>query len=188
MLRLVLLGAPGVGKGTQAKLIAERAQIPHISTGNMLREAIAAGTEIGKRAQTVVNAGNLVSDDLMVEIVRERLAKPDCAKGFILDGFPRTVPQAEACEVMLAALKVPLSHVVLFDAPDEELLKRLIHRRGEENRKDDSDEVQKERLRVYNAQTLPLISFYQQRGSLVRIDALGSVDEIANRVAVSLGI
>lgn len=188
MFRLVLLGAPGVGKGTQAAILARRLALPHISTGAMLREAIAQKSEIGLKVQAVIEAGNLVSDEMMISLVRTRLSAADCAKGFILDGFPRTIEQARALEKMLIKINAELTHVVLFEASTEELLSRLAHRRGTEDRKDDSLEAQQERLRVYEKQTLPLVEFYENAGLLLRVNAIGEIDEISVRAAQSLGI
>lgn len=174
-IRVVLLGAPGAGKGTQAKLLAQAKHLVHISTGDMLREAVAAGTELGKKVGQIINSGQLVPDDVMVSLIANRIAEPDAKEGFILDGFPRTVPQAEALDQLLKKLDKNLTHVLLFDVSEDAVLKRLAGRQAAESRADDSVEVQRERLRVYREKTEPLISFYQQQKRLLRIDASGDV-------------
>ncbi|MCI0518221.1 MAG: adenylate kinase [Woeseiaceae bacterium] len=212
-MRIVLLGAPGSGKGTQAqKLMAEK-HVPQISTGDMLRAAVAAGTRFGKQAKSIMEAGNLVSDKIMLGIISERLAQPDAAKGFILDGFPRTEKQALDLEELLDELEVPLDAAVLMDVDPEILLKRLTGRRtcsatgkllnvyfspkeeldaciqagGELVQRDDDNEATiRNRLDVYRQQTEPLISWYRKRGKLITIDADGSVDEVYARLAGSL--
>lgn len=184
MQRLIFLGAPGAGKGTQAKLLSEKFGLAHISTGEMLRAAVAEGSELGKKVASIMESGQLVPDALIVEIIKERISKPDCAKGYILDGFPRTVPQAQALDAMLGEQKVT---VVLFEVTTEDVEKRLANRRSAENRADDSDEVQRERLRVYQEQTAPLIEFYEQRGMLVRVSGAGAIDEVQNRLLESIG-
>lgn len=183
---LVFLGPPGVGKGTQAKLFSEARGIAHISTGDMLRAAIAAGTDLGKRVKTVMDSGQLVSDDLIIELINQRILESDCAKGYILDGFPRTITQAEALEKLLKKLNKTLDAVVYFDLPEEELLTRLAGRREQEARVDDTWEVQKERLRVYKNKTESLIDFYQKTGKLRKIESSGSVEEVLAKVQLAL--
>lgn len=179
MQRLIFLGAPGAGKGTQAKLLCEELELAHISTGEMLRAAVAEGTELGKKVGSIMESGQLVPDDLIVELIAERIKKPDCEKGYILDGFPRTVPQAEALGAMLGSAEVT---VVLFEVTMEDVEARLANRRSAENRADDSDDVQRERLRVYQKQTAPLISFYEERGLLTTISGAGSIEEVYGRL------
>jgi len=202
---LILLGPPGSGKGTQAKKIVDRYHIPQISTGDILRAAVKEQTPLGKEAKGYMDQGKLVPDEVVVGIVRERLKAADCKKGFILDGFPRTVPQAEALEATLQAMNRRIDYVVSIDVNNEELLKRLTGRRtcrgcgamyhlifdpprkegvcdrcGGElyQRADDKEETIKERLRVYDGQTAPLIAYYHDKGSLRTIDGVGAMEQI----------
>lgn len=177
---LVFLGPPGVGKGTQAKLFSEARSIPHISTGEILREAIASGTDLGRRVKAKLDAGQLVSDSLMEEVVARRLTNIDCEKGFILDGYPRTVEQAASLEKILLEIGKSLSGVIYFSLPEDKLLARLSSRK--EGRADDSDEIQKERLNVYNTKTVPLVEHYRSLGKIKTVDADGTVDEVKTRV------
>ena len=182
-MKLVFVGPPGAGKGTQAKQFAVLKNIPHISTGDMLRQAVSAGTALGKQVKEIMEQGKLVPDDLMVSVIAERIGAPDCLSGYILDGFPRTVHQAHALDEMLNARGDSLDGVVYFEISGEELLKRLEHRREAEGRADDSDETQKQRLKVYQEQTAPLISHYRGLGLLRQIDAQGTVEEIQARLS-----
>jgi adenylate kinase len=212
-MRIVLLGAPGSGKGTQArKLMADR-NIPQISTGDMLREAVAQGTRFGQKAKAIMDAGNLVSDDIMLGIISERLGQPDAADGFILDGFPRTEKQALDLEELLDQLGTPLNAAVLMDVDFDILMKRLTGRRtcsltgkllnvyfspqeeldectnaGGEliQRKDDNEETIRNRLEVYRTQTEPLIDFYRNRNRLKTVDAGGLIDEVYGRLLEGL--
>ena len=187
-MKLVFLGPPGAGKGTQAKLLSEKAGIAHISTGDMLRAEIEKGSELGRTVKDLMDAGQLVSDELMLEVIRERLAAPDCKNGFILDGFPRTSPQAEALSAMFKSAGAKLDTVCLFDLSEEELGARLENRRGEEARVDDNAEVQKERLRVYQEKTAPLIDYYKELGSLKTIPSSGSIEEVNKNLNKVLGL
>ena len=202
---LILLGPPGAGKGTQAKMMVEKYGIPQISTGDMLRAAIASGSDMGKKVQSFVTSGGLVPDELVLQVLKERLTKDDTRKGFILDGFPRTVPQAEALEKILADNQTPLLGTLSITVEDKELIERLTGRRickgcsasfhlqfsapkkagicdhcGQElyQRKDDSFEVISNRLKVYHEQTSPLIEFYRKRNQLHTIDGTGKIDVI----------
>lgn len=188
-MRIVFLGPPGGGKGTQAKLLAERLAIPAISTGEILRAAVRDGTPLGLQAKAVMEAGELVSDDLMVGLIRERLAQPDARQGFILDGFPRTVEQARALDGLLGGNEKGLSAVVNLSVPEKVLIERLEGRSGSESRADDRRETVLERLRVYREKTEPLIDFYRRRGLLSDLDGVGGVTEVADRIvrAVSPG-
>jgi adenylate kinase len=213
-MRLVFLGPPGAGKGTQAKVIAEEKGIPHISTGDILREAVAKGTELGLKAKAHMDAGGLVPDDLVVAMVAERLSRPDCKPGFILDGFPRTIAQGEALEKNLGTRKEKLDAVVYFKVNDEQVVGRLSGRRtcrqckegfhvefmppkvagkcdkcGGElyQRDDDKPETIRERLKVYYAQTADLIEYYRKRGLLKEVDASQSPAEVLAGVKRVLG-
>ena len=173
-MQLIFLGAPGAGKGTQAKLLAQQEQIAHISTGDILREAIAGKTSLGIQAQAHVDAGELVPDILVMAIMRERLGQPDTERGWILDGFPRSVSQAQALDELLSILNQPHPQVVYFDVDSEVLVKRMLGR----GRLDDNEETIRRRLEVYQAQTAPLIDFYQRRNCLKTVDGNLSVAEV----------
>lgn len=211
-MRVILLGAPGAGKGTQAQFIMEEFGIPQISTGDMLRAAIKNGTELGKKVKEVMDSGSLVSDDIIIALVKERIAQDDCAKGFLFDGFPRTIPQAEA----LHDAGVEIDHVVEIAVEDEEIIKRMSGRRvhsrsgrtyhivynppkvegkddvtGEElvQRADDNEETVRHRLGVYHDQTAPLVDFYQKiegETRYSRIEGVGSVEDIKSDVLAAL--
>jgi len=188
-MRLILLGPPGAGKGTQAeKIVAEHRIVP-LSTGDMLRAAAAAGTPVGKRAKPIMDRGELVSDDIVIDIIRERLGKPDTGNGFILDGFPRTVAQAEALDKLLATLKIPLDAIIELVVDDEVLLDR-VKTRIKENpgsvRADDNPETLKKRLEVYHKQTAPVADYYRQKGRLETVDGMASKDQVAAAIARTL--
>ena len=181
-LDLLLLGPPGAGKGTQAKRIAAERGIPQIATGDILRAAMADGTELGRRVKPIYDRGDLVPDDLMVELIRERLSKDDTAGGFILDGFPRTIPQAEALDAMLGGLGRRLTAVLEFQLDSEEAFKRLVGRGAEENRSDDQPETIRHRLKVHADQAEALAAYYLAQSILVGIDADRRVDEVYSDV------
>jgi adenylate kinase len=181
-MRVVFLGPPGSGKGTQAKLLAERLKVPAISTGDILRAAVRERTPLGLQAQAVMEKGELVSDDLIVSLIRERTAARDARDGFILDGFPRTLEQGRALEKMLAEQGEGLSAVVNFGVPESVLVERMQGRAGAEGRADDRPETVVERLRVYREKTEPLAGFYQERALLQDVDGVGSVDQVAARI------
>ena len=214
-MRVILLGAPGAGKGTQAKFITEKFGIPQISTGDMLRAAVKAGTELGLIAKGVMDSGGLVSDDLIINLVKERIAQPDCVNGFLFDGFPRTIPQAEA----LVKAGVELDHVLEIAVEDEEIVQRIAGRRvheasgrvyhivynppkvegkddvtGEDlvQRKDDTEETVRHRLSVYHSQTKPLVEFYQKlaaangKPKYSHVEGVGSVEAITAKVLAAL--
>lgn len=185
-MRLVLLGPPGSGKGTQATRLKEKLGIAHISTGDMLRAEIAAGTELGKQAKTVMDAGNLVSDDILLGMLESRLTQADVAKGFILDGYPRNVAQANAMDGLLAKIGQPLDAVVQLDVPTELLVDRIAGRAKEQGRADDNPEAVRQRLQVYNDQTAPVVDFYASRGTLARVDGVGELDEIEARILAAI--
>ncbi len=174
MARLIFLGAPGAGKGTQAKVLAEFSHIPHISTGDILREAVAHTTPLGQKAQSFMDRGELVPDQLVIELMRERLSHPDAKAGWILDGFPRTVAQATFLDELLAEINQPYDRAVNLEVPDDVLVARLLGR----GRKDDTEEVIRKRLQVYREQTAPLIDFYESRHKLVSINGNVPPDEV----------
>ena len=185
-MRLILLGPPGAGKGTQAAFIKEKFGIPQISTGDMLRAAVKAGTPLGLAAKKVMDAGQLVSDDIIIGLVQERLKEPDCRKGYLFDGFPRTIPQAEA----MKAAGVALDFVLEIDVADEEIVRRLSSR----GRDDDKEDTVRKRLEVYRAQTRPLVDYYgnwaatkdKRAPQYRRISGLGSIDEIKSKAFAAL--
>ncbi|MEP6994157.1 MAG: adenylate kinase [Acidobacteriota bacterium] len=185
-MRIVFLGPPGSGKGTQAKLLAERLKVPAISTGEILRSAVAEGNPLGLQAKTVMDTGELVSDDLMVSLIRERTRRPDAGGGFILDGFPRTFAQAQSLDAMLAQSGDSLSAVVNFAVPEPILVDRMLRRAAAEGRSDDRPETIRERLRVYREKTAPLDAFYRERDLVADIDGVGTVAEIAGRIENAL--
>ncbi len=217
-MRLILLGGPGAGKGTQAKFITEKFGIPQISTGDMLRAAVKEGTELGKEAKKFMDSGQLVPDEVIIGLVKERIQKPDCEKGFLFDGFPRTIPQAEA----MKDAGVKIDYVVEIAVPDEEIIKRMSGRRvhlasgrtyhviynppkveGKDDetgeplvqREDDKEETVKKRLEVYHAQTEPLVDYYKKweasgdenAPKYVRVEGVGTVDEIKEKIFKALG-
>ena len=182
--RIVFLGPPNSGKGTQAKILAESLEIPAISTGEMLRAAVAAGSSLGRRVEGVMARGDLVEDDLMADVVRDRLGQDDAAAGFLLDGYPRTAAQAATLEEILGERFVELHDVVLIDAPEDVLVARALGR----GREDDREEVVRERLRVYRQKTAPLVDFYEVKGLLRRIDGDQAIDDVAQQVGSSMGV
>ena len=187
-MRIILLGPPGAGKGTQAVRIVERFGIPQLSTGDMLRAAVAAGSPVGLQAKAIMDRGELVSDDVVVGIIADRLEEPDARQGFILDGFPRTVAQAEAFDAMLAGRGLKLDRVIEFKVDENALVERIVKRareteaRGEPVRKDDNPEVFKTRLQAYRAQTAPLSAYYEGRGMLTPIDGMQPVDDVTQEL------
>lgn len=178
--RLLLLGPPGAGKGTQAAMVARALGIPHLSTGEMLRQAVADDTELGHRAAAIMEAGELVPDDLVTAMVIERLAAEDARCGFLLDGFPRNAAQADALAASLGDRAVEVA--VLVEVGEEELVRRLLQRAREQGRTDDTEEVIRRRLEVYEEQTAPLIDYYRDRGLLAAADGAGGVGEVFARV------
>jgi adenylate kinase len=210
-MRIVLLGGPGSGKGTQAKKLIDRLGVPQISTGDIFRAALKEGTPMGLKAKTYMDKGDLVPDDVVIGVVEERLTKPDLDKGYMLDGFPRTLPQAQALDKILTKQSKSIDHAILVDVPDEELVARLSGRRTCRNsecgrmyhvmfnrskkegvcdacgselyqRDDDSEATIRERLTVYNNQTAPLINYYDDKGLLRRVKGVGPIDEIFSSI------
>lgn len=177
-MRIVLLGAPGSGKGTQAERVTKKYNIPHISTGDLLRAEVEAGSTLGKQAREIMESGKLVSDAIMLGMIEKRLAQGDTTNGFLLDGFPRTLPQAEALDALLTKLGQPLDVVLFFDVDYGEIMQRLLARK----RADDTEETIRKRLEVYEAQTAPLIDYYKQKGNLRSVKGVGDIDEITERI------
>lgn len=184
-MRLIFLGPPGAGKGTQAARIEERYGIRQLSTGDMLRAAVAAGTPVGQKAKDIMARGDLVPDDVVVQIISDRLDEPDCAKGFILDGFPRTVAQAEALDGLLKSKGIRLDAVVELEVDGSILIERIEKRACETAggpRADDNAEALKKRLDVYHAQTAPLVAYYRDKGLLRSVDGMASMDEVTDQI------
>jgi adenylate kinase len=184
--RLLLLGPPGSGKGTQAQRLVRKLGVPQVSTGDMLRAAVEAGTEVGRLARSFMDRGDLVPDDVVIEVAEERLRQPDAKRGFILDGFPRTEEQARALDNLLRRLGERLERVVALEVAEEELVKRLLQRARIEGRSDDTAETVRTRMRVYREQTAPLIAYYARRSILREVDGGGSVEQVANRIGEAI--
>ena len=185
-MRLVLLGAPGSGKGTQAARLKEHLQVPHISTGDLLRAEVAAGSPLGLQAKEVMARGELVSDDILLGMLEDRFSRDDTKAGFILDGYPRNLVQAAALSELLARLGQKFDFAVQLEVPTELLVERIAGRAQAEGRADDNPESVRKRLQVYNESTAPVIGFYADRGTLARVDGVGSMDEITARVLAAL--
>ena len=185
--RLILVGPPGAGKGTQAKLLCYSLGIPAISTGEIFRAHAAAGDELGKLADSYTSKGELVPDEVTNRMVTERLAEPDAAGGFLLDGYPRNPAQVGALDGIFAELGIELDAVVEIGADDESAIARLLGRASEQGRKDDTEGVIRHRIELYHAQTEPLITLYRERGKLIEVDGMGTIDDVAVRVREALG-
>lgn len=185
-MRLILLGPPGAGKGTQAKILVDSYGIPQLSTGDILRAAIAAKTPLGLEAKAIVDRGDLVSNEIVNGIISERLDADDCKPGFILDGFPRTIAQAEALDDMLADKGIALDAVVELTADAEELVRRVIQRSKDSNRADDNPEVIRKRLDVYKEQTAPLVDYYSGQGLVKTVDGMAPVEQVTAAIKAAI--
>lgn len=185
--RILLLGPPGAGKGTQAARIVKRLGVPHIATGDMLREAVAAGTDVGLKAKAVMESGELVSDEIVTAIAGERLGQADAASGFVLDGFPRTLAQAEALSSLLEEKSVSLECCLALTVEVDALVERLLKRAEIEGRQDDNEEAIRQRMRVYAEQTEPLLDYYRAQGVLVEIPGMGDIEDISIAIEKALG-
>ena len=184
---ILLLGAPGAGKGTQGKLLAERLGLPKITTGDLLRAAVRHETPLGQEAKRYMDQGKLVPDAVILGLIKDELAKPEAARGAILDGFPRTATQAELVDRTLAERGQRLNHIILLDVAEDELVRRLQGRAGIEGRSDDTPEAIRTRLQVYQRDTAPLIAHYAQRGNVRRVPATGPIEEIATEIKRGIG-
>ena len=185
-MRLVLLGAPGSGKGTQAAKLREHLQVPHISTGDLLRAAVKAGTPLGLQAKAVMEAGGLVSDEIVLGMLEERLTAGDTGNGFILDGYPRNLAQANALDALLKKLEQPVDIAVQLDVDTELLIERIAGRARVEGRADDTPEAVRNRLKVYNEATAPVVDYYRNAGKLACVDGVGSMDDVFQRILETL--
>ncbi|MBW8311946.1 MAG: adenylate kinase [Rhizobium sp.] len=185
-MRLVLLGAPGSGKGTQASRLREHLQVPHISTGDLLRAAVKAGTPLGLQAKAVMEAGGLVSDEIVLGMLEERLTAGDTGNGFILDGYPRNLAQANALDALLGKLHQPMDIAIQLDVDTELLISRLAGRAQVEGRADDSPEAVRNRLKVYNEATAPVVDYYRNAGRLACLNGVGAMDEVFQRILEAL--
>jgi adenylate kinase len=183
---LLVLGPQGAGKGTQAQRIARDFEVPHISTGDMFRAAIAAGTELGKRVEPILASGRLVPDEVTVALIEERLGADDARDGFVLDGFPRNLAQAEALDEMLSGIARELDAILFFDLPDDVAIERMLKRAELENRPDDTPEVIARRLAIYHEETEPIVEHYRATGRLVPLHAAGTIDEVWSEIESAL--
>ncbi len=187
-MRIVLLGPPGSGKGTQATLLKEQLGVPHISTGELLRSAAERGTELGLQAKALSDKGELVPDDVISGMLEERLSNEDVSGGFILDGYPRNLAQASSLDILLARLNQPVEEAVLIDIDAEQIIKRIAKRAQEEGRSDDTEETVRNRIQVYEEQTAPVADYYAERGLLTRVLGDGNVSEIFQRILSILNL
>ncbi len=186
-MNLVLFGPPGAGKGTQAKIIQEKRGLPQLSTGDMLRAAIASGSDLGRQVEAILAKGDLVPDDTVIRIIQERLRKADCAPGAVFDGFPRTIPQAEALDRMLSDMKRKIDLVIVLKVDDDILLDRVRQRIAQGfSRPDDNPETLRNRLGVYHKNTAPLIAFYEKQGKTVTVDGMAPIAEVTRQIAAAI--
>jgi adenylate kinase len=185
-MRLVLLGAPGSGKGTQAARLKDHLQVPHISTGDLLRAEVAAGSKLGLEAKEIMARGELVSDAILLGMLEDRFSRPDTGNGFILDGYPRNLAQADALDALLTRIGQPMDAAVQLEVAIELLVERIAGRAAAEGRADDSPDSVRTRLKVYDDQTAPVIEFYRQHGQLTVVDGVGSMDEVFTRIVEAI--
>jgi adenylate kinase len=186
-MRIVLLGPPGSGKGTQAALLKERLGVPHISTGDLLRAAVAAGTPLGLKAKAAMDAGELVSDELVLGLIEERMGAEDVKAGYLLDGYPRNLAQARALDELLGRLDLPVQKALSLIVDEDAIVQRLAKRAEEEGRSDDSEAVVRNRLQVYREQTAPVAGHYREAGLLEEVDGMGTIEDINQRLVSALG-
>ncbi len=187
-MHLIMFGPPGAGKGTQAKRIQDNLQLKQLSTGDMLRGEVASESKLGLRLKSIMDAGELVSDDIIIELIANCITEPECEKGFILDGFPRTVAQAKALDDMLKNMARKIDHVIVLNVDDEELVQRVIKRAEESGaaRSDDNEETVRHRLEVYNEQTAPLLPYYEAQGLIRSVDGMASIDSVSSEIETIL--
>lgn len=185
-MRIVLLGAPGSGKGTQAKLLSKQLSIPHISTGDLLRAAVAEGSELGVQVKEIMAAGQLVSDDIMLSLIEERLGQDDAKDGFLLDGYPRNLIQAKALDELLGRIDMPIEEAIDIAVDNEQIITRIAKRAELEGRSDDTEEVVRRRLQIYEELTAPVSAHYSQHGILTQILGVGTIDEVYARISGAL--
>lgn len=185
-MRIVLLGAPGSGKGTQAALLTEHLDVPHISTGVLLRAAVETGSELGRKARAVMDRGELVSDDIMLGLIEERLQATDAEGGFILDGYPRNLSQASALDALLQRIGKPIDIAIQIDVDPDLVVARIAKRAEQEDRSDDSEETVRKRMKVYEEQTAPVVDFYARKGLLTRVLGEGSIEQVSERIIAVL--
>ena len=181
-MRIVLLGAPGSGKGTQAALLVKERSLTHISSGELLRTAAKAGTELGLKAKSIIDRGELVSDDIMLGLIKERLSQPDVQDGFILDGYPRNIIQAGALNELLSNLGLPVDEALQIDVDVEMAVMRIARRAAKEGRSDDTEEVARNRMKIYSEQTAPVVEYYARKGVLTRVLGDGTAEEVFQRI------